>query len=139
MRVERRLAAIMAADVIGYSRLMGHDEEGTVRQIKALLLEVVRPAYAETRGRVVKTMGDGFLGEFASVVDAFHCAVALQQAAGLRAIGVAPDEQIILRIGINVGEIITDEDGDVFGDGVNIAARLEGLAEAGAICVSLRA
>lgn len=140
MRVERRLAAIMAADVIGYSRLMGRDEEGTVRQIKSLVAGVVRPAVADHRGRVVKTMGDGFLAEFSSVVDAFHCGVRIQQEAGLRTIGVAPADQLNMRIGLNVGEIIIDdEDSDVFGEGVNIAARLEAQAAPGAICVSPRA
>uniref|UniRef100_UPI0025ECBF3A adenylate/guanylate cyclase domain-containing protein n=1 Tax=Phenylobacterium sp. TaxID=1871053 RepID=UPI0025ECBF3A len=138
MRVERRLAAIMAADVVGYSRLMGRDEEGTVRQIKSLIQTVIRPIVTEHRGRVVKTLGDGFLGEFASVVEAFECARKLQRAAAKRNTGVAGDKQIILRIGINVGDIIID-DNDVFGDGVIIAARLEGVAEPGGICVSARA
>ena len=138
MRVERRLAAVMAADVVGYSRLMGVDEEGTVRRIKSLLQDVVRPAVTEHRGRVVKTMGDGFLVEFSSVIEAFQCAVRLQAEVWARAQGVAANEQIVMRIGINVGDIIID-DGDVFGDGVNIAARLEGLSPAGGICVSHRA
>ena len=138
MRVERRLAAIMAADVVGYSRLMGQDEEGTVRQIKSLLDDVIRPAVAEHRGRVVKTMGDGFLGEFASVVEAFECALRLQRAAAKRAVGVADIDKVVLRIGINVGDIII-EDGDVFGEGVNIAARLEGICDPGGVCVSGRA
>ena len=138
MRAERRLAAIMAADVVGYSRLMGNDEEGTVRKIKSLIQDVVRPALDEHRGRLVKTMGDGFLAEFASVVEGFNCALRLQDAAVARAVGVAPAEQIVLRIGINVGDIIID-DGDVFGDGVNIAARLESLAKPGGINVSHRA
>lgn len=138
MRAERRLAAIMAADVVGYSRLMGQDEEGTVRQVKSLLDDVVRPAVAEHRGRIVKTMGDGFLGEFASVVEAFECALKVQKAAVKRAHGVADIDQIVLRIGINVGDIII-EDGDVFGEGVNIAARLEGICDPGGICVSGRA
>src|SRR4051794_14282211 len=100
MRVERRLAAIMAADVVGYSRLMGQDEEGTVRQIKSLIEDVVRPAVTEHRGRIVKTMGDGFLGEFASVIEAFECALKLQKAAVKRAAGVAAIDQVVLRIGI---------------------------------------
>ena len=137
MRAERRLAAIMAADVVGYSRLMGDDEEGTVRKVKALIQEVVRPALEEHRGRLVKTMGDGFLAEFASVIEAFGCALRLQDAAGARNVGVAAEEQIILRIGLNVGDIIID-DGDVFGDGVNIAARLEAMAQPGGICVPHR-
>ena len=137
MRAERRLAAIMAADVVGYSRLMGEDEEDTVRKVKALIQEVVRPALEEHRGRLVKTMGDGFLAEFASVVEAFNCALRLQEVSGTRNVGVAADEQIVLRIGLNVGDIIID-DGDVFGDGVNIAARLEAMAQPGGICVPHR-
>jgi class 3 adenylate cyclase len=138
MSVRRRLAAIMAADVVGYSRLMGRDEEGTLRRVKSLIQEIVRPSVAEHHGRVVKTMGDGFLVEFASVVEAFHCAVKLQHETEARNEGVAPDERIRMRIGINIGDIIRDA-GDVFGEGVNIAARLEGMAKPGGICVSGRA
>lgn len=138
MQVKRRLAAIMAADVVGYSRLMGADEEGTLRRMKALMAEEVRPRMAEHKGRVVKTMGDGFLASFGSVYEAFQCALKLQKAAEARNEGVPADRQIVMRIGINVGDIIID-DGDVFGDGVNIAARLESLARPGGICVSSRA
>jgi len=136
--VKRRLAAIMAADVVGYSRLMGQEEEGTLRRVKALLLEEVRPRVAEHKGRVVKTMGDGFLASFNSVFEAFQCALKLQKATEARNQGIEPDRQIVLRIGLNVGDIIIDG-GDVFGDGVNIAARLESLARPGGICVSSRA
>lgn len=136
--MKRRLAAIMAADVVGYSRLMGQDEEGTLRRVKSLLLEEVRPRVAEHKGRVVKTMGDGFLASFNSVFEAFQCALKLQKAAEARNQGIEPDKQIIMRIGLNVGDIIIDG-GDVFGDGVNIAARLESLARPGGICVSSRA
>lgn len=138
MEVKRRLAAIMAADVVGYSRLMGRDEEGTLRAVKALFAEEVRPRVSEHRGRVVKTMGDGFLVSFGSVFEAFQCALKLQKAAAARNEGVEPDRQVVMRIGINVGDIMIDG-GDVFGDGVNIAARLESLARPGGICVSSRA
>jgi class 3 adenylate cyclase len=138
MGVERRLAAVLAADVVGFSRLMGRDEEGAVARVKALLEEVIRPKVAECRGRVVKTTGDGVLAEFGSVFNAFQCALEVQQLCAVRNEGVAPDEQYVLRIGLNIGDIIFDDD-DVFGDGVNIAARLESLAKPGAICVSYRA
>lgn len=138
MEVNRRLAAIMAADVVGYSRLMGRDEVGTLVKMQALIGDVVRPLASEHRGRIVKTMGDGFLGEFSSVIHAFHCAVKLQMAAAERNVGVPDDEQIVLRIGINIGDIIFEKR-DVFGEGVNIAARLEGMARPGGICVSGRA
>ena len=137
-RMERRLSAIVAADVVGYSRLMGLDEEGTLRRVKALRREVMDPCVANKHGRVVKTTGDGFLVEFGSVVDAFQCALSVQNHLRERSSGVASDQQLALRIGINVGDVIRD-DGDVFGDGVNVAARLEPLAPVGGICVSRRA
>ena len=130
-RVERRLAAILAADVAGYSRLMGLDEEGTLARLKAHLRDLVDPKIAEHRGRIVKTTGDGVLAEFASVVDAVRCALDLQSGMILRNADVGGPERIEFRIGINVGDIIA-EDQDVFGDEVNIAARLEGLADLGA-------
>src|SRR6266481_9750850 len=133
--VERRLAAILAADVAGYSRLMGADEEGTLERLKALRRELLDPKIAEHRGRIIKTTGDGVLVEFASVVDAVRCAVAVQQAMPERNIGVAADNRIELRIGINLGDVILDED-DVYGDGVNIAARLEALADPGGVVIS---
>lgn len=136
-RVERRLAAILAADVAGYSRLMGIDEEGTLASLKAYRRELVDPKIAEHRGRIVKTTGDGALVEFASAVDAVRCAIEIQRAMGERNDAIPEDRRIEFRVGINVGDIIID-DSDIFGDGVNIAARLEGLAEAGSICVSGR-
>jgi len=136
-RIERRLAAILAADVAGYSRLMEADEEGTLASLKAIRRELGDPKIAEHRGRIVKTTGDGLLVEFASVVDAVRCAVEVQPAMGERNADIAPAERIEFRIGIHQGDIIA-EDGDIFGDGVNLAARLEGLAEPGGICVSDR-
>jgi adenylate cyclase len=136
-RVECWLAAILTADVVGYSRLIGADEEGTLRRLKALRAEVTDPKIAEHHGRVVKTTGDGLLVEFASVVDALRCAAKLQAAMVESNAPLPPDQRIAFRIGINVGDIVV-EDGDIFGDGVNVAARLEGLAEPGGICVSAR-
>jgi adenylate cyclase len=135
MIATRRLAAILAADVAGYSRLMGADEEGTLERLKALRSELVDPKIAEHHGRIVKTTGDGLLVEFASVVDAVRCAVAVQQAMPERNIGVAADSCIDLRIGINLGDVIVEGD-DLYGDGVNIAARIEALADAGGVFVS---
>ncbi len=134
-RVERRLAAILAADVAGYSRLMGEDEEGTHAALRALRRELSDPKIAEHRGRIVKTTGDGLLVEFASVVDAVRCAVELQREMALRNDGVPKERAIEFRVGINLGDIIIDEH-DIYGDGVNVAARLEALAEPGGICVS---
>jgi TolB-like protein len=131
----RRLAAILAADVAGYSRLMGADEEGTLERLKALRRELLDPTIAEHHGRIVKTTGDGVLVEFASVVDAVRCAVAVQQAMPERNTGVAADNRIELRIGINLGDVIVEGD-DLYGDGVNIAARIEALADAGGVFVS---
>jgi adenylate cyclase len=136
-RVERRLAAILAADVAGYSRLMGADEEGTLAALKAIRRELGDPKIAEHRGRIVKTTGDGILVEFQSVVDAVRCAVEVQRAMADRNAGVPAEKRIEFRFGIHQGDIIV-EDGDIFGDGVNLAARLEGLAEPGGICVSGR-
>jgi len=135
MNQTRRLAAILAADVAGYSRLMGVDEEGTLERLKALRRELLDPKIAEHHGRIVKTTGDGFLVEFASVVDAVRCAVEVQQAMPERNTSVAGDHRIELRIGINLGDVIVEGD-DLYGDGVNIAARLEALAEPGGICIS---
>jgi adenylate cyclase len=134
-RIERRLAAVLAADVAGYSRLMGVDEEGTLAALKALRRELVDPKVKEHRGRIVKTTGDGALVEFASVIDAVRCAVEVQRGVAERNIDIPAERRIEFRIGINVGDIIIDE-GDIYGDGVNVAARLEALAEPGGICVS---
>jgi adenylate cyclase len=136
-RVERRLAAILAADVAGYSRLMGADEEGTLAALKACRRELIDPKIAGHRGRIVKTTGDGALVEFASAVDAVRCAIEIQRAMAERNSAIPEDRRIEFRIGINVGDIIIDG-GDIYGDGVNIAARLENLAEPGGICVSGR-
>jgi adenylate cyclase len=133
--VERRLAAILAADVAGYSRLMGADEEGTHERVTACLTGIVEPKIAQHRGRIVKSTGDGFLAEFASVVDAVRSAVEVQREMAAQNIGIAADQRIAFRIGINLGDIIAERH-DIFGDGVNVAARLEALAEPGGICVS---
>jgi TolB-like protein/class 3 adenylate cyclase len=134
-RIERRLRAILAADVAGYSRLTGVDEEGTHFRLKEHLRVLVDPSIAEHRGRIVKTTGDGVLVEFGSVLDALRCALLVQSGMAARNEGVRPDERIEFRIGINLGDIMLDA-GDIFGDGVNVAARLEGLAEPGGICLS---
>ena len=134
-RVERRLAAIFAADVAGYSRLMGADEAGTFARLRELRRELIDPKIAEHKGRIVKTTGDGLLIEFPSVVEAVACAVAVQQGAAERNAEVEPEQRIEFRVGINLGDVIV-EDGDIHGDGVNVAARLEALAEPGGICVS---
>jgi class 3 adenylate cyclase/DNA-binding NarL/FixJ family response regulator len=135
MSATRRLAAILAADIAGYSRLMGADEEGTLATLKAIRRELVDPKIEEHRGRIVKTTGDGLLVEFASVVDAVRCAVEIQRVMAERNVDVPMDRRIEFRIGINLGDVILDE-GDIYGDGVNLAARLEALAEPGEICVS---
>jgi adenylate cyclase len=131
----RRLAAILAADVVGYSRLMGADEEGTHERVKAHLRELVEPKIREHHGRIVKTTGDGVLAEFASVVDAARCAGEIQRAMANRDLDLAEERRLRFRIGVNLGDVIADG-GDIYGDGVNIAARLEGLAAPGGICVS---
>jgi adenylate cyclase len=134
-RVDRRLAAIFAGDIAGYTRLMATDEEGTLRQLKARRRELVDPKITEHRGRIVKTTGDGILVEFVSVVDAVRRAVDIQRGMAERNADVPADKRIEFRIGINVGDIIIDGD-DIFGDGVNVAARLEALADPGGILVS---
>ena len=136
-RVERRLAAILAADVAGYSRLMGEDEDGTLSRLKALRRELIDPKIAEHKGRVVKTTGDGLLVEFGSAVDALRYAVEVQHEMTGRNTSVPLDSRIEFRVGINMGDIVV-EDGDIFGDGVNAAARLESIADLGGICVSAR-
>jgi len=135
MPLERRLAAILAADVVGYSRLMGQDEAGTLARLKGLRRELVQPRITEGKGRIVKLMGDGLLAEFPSVVEAVRCAAAIQEAMRGREPDLSEGERIKLRIGVNLGDIIV-EGTDLYGDGVNVAARLEGLAEPGGICIS---
>jgi adenylate cyclase len=132
-RVERRLAAVLAADVAGYSRLMGTDELGTLEALKAIRRDVVDPAIANHRGRIVKTTGDGMLVEFASVVDAVTCATEVQNRMGSRTCD--DGSNIAFRMGINIGDVIIDG-GDIFGDGVNIAARIENECEPGGVCLS---
>jgi class 3 adenylate cyclase len=134
-RVERRLSAILAGDVAGYSRLMGADEEGTLAQLNAHRREFLEPKISDHRGRIVKRTGDGVLIEFASAVDAARCAIEIQRGMNERNAAVPLDKRIELRIGMNVGDIIIEND-DIFGDGVNVAARLEGLANPGGICIS---
>jgi class 3 adenylate cyclase len=133
--VERRLAGILAADVAGSCRLIGIDEEGTVARLKALRTTLFDPKITDHRGRVVKNTGDGALVEFGSVVDAVRCAVEIQRCISAQNTDVPQDKRIELRIGVHVGDIIVDEN-DIYGDGVNIAVRLEGLAEPGGICIS---
>jgi TolB-like protein/class 3 adenylate cyclase/cytochrome c-type biogenesis protein CcmH/NrfG len=135
MASTRRLAAILAVDVVGYSRLMGEDEEGTLTALKAIRRDLSDPKIKEHRGRIVKTTGDGLLVEFASVVDAVRCAVDVQREMALRNTAIPAERRIEFRMGINLGDIIIDGR-DIFGDGVNVAARLEALAEPGGICVS---
>ena len=137
MSATRRLAAILAADVAGYSRLIGADEGGTLAQLKAIRAELIDPTIAAHNGRLVKTTGDGLLVEFSSVVDALQCATEVQAGMVERNASAPADKRIEFRIGINMGDIVV-EDGDIFGDGVNVAARLEALAEPGGICVSAR-
>jgi adenylate cyclase len=135
MSQTRRLAAILAADVAGYSRLMGADEEGTLARLNAHRRALVDPKIAEHGGRIVKTTGDGLLAEFPSVVDAVRCAVEVQRGMTERNVAVPAAERIEFRVGINLGDVIVEGD-DIFGDGVNIAARLEGLAEPGGVLIS---
>src|SRR5438874_5457039 len=134
-RVERRLSAIMAADVAGYSRLMHHDEEATHARLTALLARGVEPAIAQHGGRIIKNTGDGFLAEFSSAVEAVRAAVLFQARIKELTIGELEDSRIAFRVGVNIGDVIVEAH-DIFGDGVNIAARLEGIAEPGGICLS---
>src|SRR5215470_10215794 len=137
MTTTRRLAAILAADVAAYSRLIGSDEAGTLGRLKTIRAEVIDPAITTHHGRLVKTTGDGLLVEFSSVVDALCAATEIQAGMAERNAPVPQDERIEFRMGLNVGDVVV-EDGDIFGDGVNVAARLEGLATPGGICVSAR-
>src|SRR5688500_231787 len=133
--VARRLAAILAADMVGYSRLMEADETGTLARLKTHRLELIDPAIAKNNGRIIKTTGDGMLVEFRSVTEAIQCAAEVQRRMARRNADVPPSRWIQFRIGINLGDVIV-EDGDIFGDGVNVAARLQELAEPGGVCVS---
>jgi adenylate cyclase len=137
MSQTRRLAAILAADVVGYSRLIGTDEEGTLNRLRSLRAELIDPEITEYRGRIVKTTGDGLLVEFTSVVDSLRCATQWQHAMRERNAPAPGDNRIEFRIGVHQGDIVVEDD-DIFGDGVNVAARLEGLADPGGICVSAR-
>jgi adenylate cyclase len=137
MTATRRLAAILAADVAGYSRVIGADEEGTLNRLRSIRAELIDPKITEHRGRIVKTTGDGLLVEFGSVVDALRCASEWQASMAERNSAVLSGDRIEFRVGINVGDVVV-EDGDIFGDGVNVAARLEGLADPAGICVSAR-
>jgi class 3 adenylate cyclase len=132
---QRRLAAILAADVVGYSRLMEADEEGTLRRVQSDLRDLFEPKIAEHDGRLIKTTGDGLLAEFQSVVEAVRCAIEVQRGATERSASFPEAQRIRFRIGINLGDIIVEE-GDIYGDGVNVAARLESLAEPGGILMS---
>ena len=134
-RVERRLAAILAADVVGYSRLMSADEEGTHSRLQVHRREVIEPKIREHRGRIVKNTGDGALVEFGSVVDAVRCALEVQRVMAARNAGLPQHRRIELRIGVNLGDVMVAPD-DIYGHGVNLAARLEGLATPGGICIS---
>jgi len=137
MTATRRLAAILAADVAGYSRLIGADEGGTLQALKAIRAELIDPTIAAHNGRLVKTTGDGLLVEFSSVVNALRCATEVQAGMAERNATVPTDNRIEFRIGLHQGDVVI-EDNDIFGDAVNVAARLEGLAEPGGICVSAR-
>src|SRR6266568_6843036 len=136
MAETRKLAAILAADVVGFSRLTGADEDRTLARLRALRSDLIDPTIAVHNGRVVKRTGDGALVEFRSVVDAVRCAMEVQNAMLERNAGVPIDRQIEFRIGIHLGDVVEESDGDLMGDGVNIAARLEGIASPGAICLS---
>src|SRR5512147_410292 len=136
MAEQRKLTAILAADVVGFSRLTGADEDRTLARLRALRSDLIDPTIAVHHGRVVKRTGDGALVEFRSVVDAVRCAIEIQNAMVERNTGVAPERRIEFRIGIHLGDIVEESDGDLMGDGVNIAARLEGVAAPGAICLS---
>jgi adenylate cyclase len=132
--MERRLAAILAADVVGYSRLIREDEASTLTALKAHREDLIEPKLAQYHGRIVKLMGDGLLIEFPSAVEAVQCAVEMQHFIGERNADVPEDRRIVYRMGINIGDIVVEDD-DIYGDGVNVAARLEGLADPGSICV----
>ena len=136
MTEKRKLAAILAADVVGFSRLAGSDEERTLARLRALRSDLFDPTIALHHGRVVKRTGDGVLIEFRSVVDAVRCAIEIQNGMVERNAGLPPDRRIEFRVGIHLGGVVEESDGDLMGDGVNIAAHLEGIAEPGGICLS---
>jgi adenylate cyclase len=139
MSESRKLAAILVTDIVGYSRLAGADEERTLARIRGLRSDLVEPTIAAHRGRVVKRTGDGSIVEFRSVVDAVRCAIEMQNGMAERNAGVPPERRIEFRVGVHVGDVVEESDGDLMGDGVNIAARLEGVAKPGAICLSEQA
>src|ERR1700684_2911273 len=136
MSETRKIAAILVADVVGYSRLAGADEEGTLARLRTLRSDLIDPAVATHHGRVVNRTGDGSLIEFRSVVDAVRCAIEVQNGMVERNAGLPPERRIEFRVGIHLGDVVEESDGDLMGDGVNIAARLEGIAKPGAICLS---
>ncbi len=133
--IDRRLAAILSADVVGYSRLMGIDETGTLDALRTHRAELIDPTIAEHNGRIVKLMGDGLLVEFASAFDAVECAVAIQNGMAVRNASVPDDRRIVFRIGVNLGDVIVEDD-DIYGDGVNVAARLQEVASPGGVYIS---
>jgi adenylate cyclase len=139
MAETRKIAVILVADVVGYSRLAGADEEGTLARLRALRNDLIDPAIAAHRGRVVKRTGDGSLIEFRSVVDAVHCALEMQTGTIERNAGLPPERRIELRVGVHLGDVVEEADGDLMGDGINIAVRLERIAKPGAICLSEQA
>ena len=136
MTETRKIAAILAADVVGFSRLAAADEDRTLARLRALRSDLIDPTIAVHKGRVVKRTGDGSIVEFRSVVDAVRCAIEVQNAMVERNVGLPEDRRIIFRIGVHLGDVVEESDGDLMGDGVNIAARLEGIAEPGTICLS---
>src|SRR3984957_17634880 len=139
MSETRKIAAILVADVVGYGRLAGADEEGTLARLRALRSDLIDPAIAAHHGRVVSRTGDGSLIEFRSVVDAVRCAIAVQNGMVERNAGVSSERRIEFRVGVHLGDIVEEADGDLMGDGVNIAARIEGIAKPGAVCLSEQA
>ena len=136
MSETRKIAAILAADVVGYSRLTGADEDRTLARLRALRSDLIDPTVAVHHGRIFKRTGDGLVVEFRSVVDAVRCAIEVQNGMVERNMGVSPQRRIEFRVGIHLGDVVEEADGDLMGDGVNIAARLEGIAASGAICLS---
>ena len=137
MSETRKLAAILVADVVGFSRLAGADEEGTLARLRALRSDLIDPTIAVHRGRIVKRTGDGIVIEFRSVVDAVRCAIEVQNGMAERNAGLPPERRIEFRVGIHLGDVVEESDGDLMGDGVNIAARLEGVCEPGGVCASV--